>query len=440
MRPPQKINLDNTTLYLLLVACAFILSNGNISNAAFFILLIAGICSIQRRYFLLTDILIYFLFSLPIIAVFAGQMLRLEWSLKEFDAPSRIFAAIFIFKFVKFTKPSKKLCFNVLTIGSALGLILLLLFLDIDSTNFYRGRFATRTSAPNDLGGYSGLLLTMTVTGLLGLREKFKLIEICHKKSYKNIFIFLVCFAGLIAGAYILLGTQSRGPWLVAVFSLLITFLYWFFFQPKRAVKLLIFFALLFVTVLNTPWFKKLDDRIWSTVNEPIQWVMTNRENQEKTSGGARLSMLYASGELFSKAPFKGFGDFGYSPQAREPEFAQKYGSEVSHQLGGQGGPHNEIAARSLQSGIWGLIATVFLLVYPVYRFGRQTLQADDEDQRDLSFMGFVIFSYIFLLSFVLEPYSLKHTATFNALLLAVLLGATRIDSTAIAAPEKSNA
>ncbi|MEY4724183.1 MAG: hypothetical protein RL043_332, partial [Pseudomonadota bacterium] len=73
----------------------------------------------------------------------------------------------------------------------------------------------------------------------------------------------------------------------------------------------------------------------------------------------------------------------------------------------------------------WGLLATVFLLVYPVYRFGRQTLEAKDENQRHLSFMGFIIFTYIFLLSFVLEPYSLKHTATFNALLLAVLLGAT---------------
>jgi O-antigen ligase len=418
----------------LFVSASAVLWNGNVANGAYFLLLLTCIVlafrlpKIQQ-----SDGYTTFLFLAPLVAVLIGQSLRGQLNASEFDAPARLLGALFIYLCVSRAMLSLRKVFYTLAIGATLGLVLVTFFIDPKWTSFYGGRFATLKSAPNDLGGYSGLLLVIAVTGLLShLTDKWR-----RGPSLASILMLVGLVIGTIAGAYVLLGTQSRGPWLVVAVSILLLFAWHFLRHPKRTSLIASALIALLAAGTQTTWFQTHQERVWSTIGEPLNWL---KQGQRETSGGARLSMLPASIELFSKAPISGHGDFGYSPHARKPEFAQKYGGEVSNQLGGQGGPHNEIAARSLQSGIWGLIATVFLLVYPVYRFGRQTLQAEDEDQRDLSFMGFVIFSYIFLLSFVLEPYSLKHTATFNALLLAVMLGATRIDQAAIAAPEKSNA
>lgn len=404
-----------TALYsTVFLACAWVLSNGNVSNSAFILLLaVSAYCS--RETWKRVELIPFpLLFASPICAVAVGQALRLDLNLSEFDAPLRILLALIVFYTIRSWEPLKQKLMLTVSIGSAAGLILVILSLDPQWMSHYGGRFATTKSAPNDLGGYSGLLLIITVLGLLT--------PSLARRPLLRVGYLGLLLAGLTAGIYVLFGTQSRGPWLVTAIVLLMVLSWTLYRQPRNTLLLSLVLATGVGVWTQTQSFQTHKERIYSTLNEPLRWAT---KNEQATSGGARLSMLPASKELFLTEPLRGFGDFGYSPFARTPEFATKYGPEVANQLGGQGGPHNEIAARSLQSGIWGLLATVFLLVYPVYRFGRQTLEAKDENQRDLSFMGFIVFTYIFLLSFVLEPYSLKHTATFNALLLAVLLGAT---------------
>jgi O-antigen ligase len=404
------------TLYLPpLLGCAWVLANGDISNAAFLWLVIASVFLLRRECFRIENFWCIVLFSSPISAVAIGQLLRADLSLSEFDSPLRILLGSLVFLALSSIREiDKRKLARMLAVGSAFGLIFGLLSLNQEWTSFYGGRFATTKSAPNDLGGYSGLLLIVVMLGLFTTR-------MIQKPPLRYAYLASLV-AGAGAGAYLLLGTQSRGPWLVTAVVLTGMLGIYAHRRPYKAITLLIICGALVGSWTQTQHFQKYQDRFGSALGEPYRWLT---EGEKASSGGARLSMLPASVDLFLVEPLRGFGDFGYSPLARTPEFAGKYGAEVGNQLGGQGGPHNEIAARSLQSGIWGLIATVFLLVYPIYRFGRQTLKAEDEDQRDLSFMGLIIITYIFLLSFVLEPYSLKHTATFNALILAVLLGAT---------------
>lgn len=415
-------------LYIALVTSSmWILSSGTVSNSAFFLLVIVtGSFLLHRRdgsKVHCTD----FLFAAPFLAVLVGQLLRLDFNLSEYDSPSRLLLAYVIYRSVQQLNPSREKLLLAISTGAAMGLILVLVFLADD----WLPRFSTVKSAPNDLGGYTGLLLVTVLSVIFTTFSSYKPL-----KNWKlGLLVFWSVAVGF--GTYTLLGTLTRGAWISTGAVVLLIILVNFLRKPGRTMLPVVVIFLGGIIFQNTGWYEQHKDRVTSAYQEPIRWLSIN---PQVSSGGSRLFILEGAVALFWTSPLTGFGDFGYSPLARTQEFEMKFGKEASFLLGGQAGPHNEMAARSLQSGIWGLIATVFLLVYPVYRFGRQTLQAQDEDQRDLSFMGFVIFSYIFLLSFVLEPYSLKHTATFNALLLAVLLGATRTDRPAIAAPEKANA
>jgi O-antigen ligase len=398
-------------------SAAFVTTYGNLSNAAFFLFLIYATAALKKHACRKLDRTAVFLFLSPAVAVGIGQIIRGDLNASEYDAPIRLVAAFSIYLFAWPKKLDQQVLSHALAWGATVGLLVLAVSIDPKWTSFYEGRFATSNSAPNDLGGYAGLMLIVATVALLNNLTK----TVREKSTYDNFISVLTMFA-MCAGFYVLVGTQSRGPWLVVGSTVLIVFAYFLVRRMKTtAFALLLLFAVLAASI-QTEWVKTYRERAYSAISEPINWF---KLGQKETSGGIRLSMILASALLFSERPLSGYGDFGYSSKAREAEFSEKFGSGASLQLGGQGGPHNEIAARSLQSGIWGLLATVFLLVYPVYRFGRQTLEAKDENQRHLSFMGFIIFTYIFLLSFVLEPYSLKHTATFNALLLAVLLGAT---------------
>ena len=415
-------------LFCLASASAFVISNGHISNTAFFLLFIfswvCGFRSAKHSVSLTTAAL----FSAPILAVAIGQLLRWDLSFKEFDAPVRILAALAIYRLTTSCQAQRQQILTILASACGLGLILVTFFLDPQATAFYGGRLSTDKSAPNDLGGYTGFLLVIATLGLLTAHRV--------KDPALRFGYVVVLIAGVACGSYILLGTQSRGPWLVTALALLLVFCLAAYRQPRKTFTALVLVLATIGVWTQTTSFNGYKNRIYSTLGEPIRWITSN---EQETSGGTRLSMLPASKELFMADPLRGFGDFGYSRLARTPEFENKYGAGVSYQMGGEGGPHNEIAARSLQSGIWELIATIFLLLYPIYQFGRQTLEAKEDAQRDLSFMGFVIFSYIFLLSFVLEPYSLKHTATFNALLLAVLLGATATRPSVNESPETTS-
>jgi O-antigen ligase len=410
-----------------MIASTSVLWNGNISNAAFFILFIYASLTVKNCFTKTSKANLaplIFLFLSPLVAVFLGQLLRGELILREFDAPVRVAGAIAIYLLVRHQNLPKDFVRRAIFFGSALGLLTIAFFIDNENTLKFGKRFSTGKSAPNDLGGYTGLLILVVATYVATLFVKQ---WDCPRRTIRQKILYSV--VGLVSlgfGAYVLVGTQSRGPWL-CVSIILTAIIIWGVIQRPKAGS--IFLLSLITIILIGAQFGSSDlrhGRIGSMFSEPYNWV---NEKKQTTSGAIRLSIIPASIDLFTTRPWTGFGDFGYGALAKRPEFSEKHGRGVAKILGQGGGAHNEVLARSLQSGVWGLIAATFLLVYPVYRFGRQLIQSEDENQKFLSLMGLVIFAYIFLLSFVLEPYSLKHTATFNALLLAVLLGSTQPDS-----------
>lgn len=405
------------TLVLIFLTPALLLSVPHGGNAAFFLLFLASLWGLwinrptPRQDSSPGAHLTIALLIAPIIAVAMGQLLRGDLIIKEFDAPSRLLAATAIFLWLSRVQLSPAAIANALGLGAAAGLILLTQFLSERWMSHYGGRFSTEMSAPNDFGGYVGILMTLATTLLITTK---------WERSRANFGGRLLLLAGFAAGLWLILGSQSRGPWLATGVSLVFLLFLSLWIDQRRGLALILGAFLSIGLTLQLPQFSGLKDRLTSTIQEPIAWL---QDGQRDTSGGTRLSMIPASIELFQTQPLSGFGDFGYSPLARTEGFKQKFGNSTSDQLGGEGGPHNELAARSLQSGVWGLAATLLLLIAPVVLFAQRLLKdfrTNSSPSTSLMGLGFAI--NIFLLSFVLEPYSLKHTATFNALLLAVLL------------------
>jgi O-antigen ligase len=150
-----------------------------------------------------------------------------------------------------------------------------------------------------------------------------------------------------------------------------------------------------------------------------VKWSQSKEEN---SSAGERLSMIVASAKLISMAPWTGYGDFGYLKAGCGDEF--KSTPYYSRSLCAGSGPHNEVLARGLQSGIWGVLATLNLLLAPIVWFGFHLRRFwNSPDIYNPALLGLTFSINIALVCMFMEPYSIKFTATFNALVLAVLFG-----------------
>lgn len=364
----------------------------------------------------------YFIIAIlvfPILAVLIGQLMRGDLHSPEFDAPSRILASCAIFFLLRNLASGLTISPIVLIgLGASLGALTLPLALSSERMGV-GGRFSTDLSWPNDLGAYAGLL-TMITLHLITSRSDSKLPRVVRTLY----FLGLTC--SLIAGAWVLTGAQSRGPWIAAMLStgaiLAIRFAEPIAISRKKTmvggVALLLGVTLMIATTPN------LAQRIYSILQEPAAWAETRQEN---SSAGQRLSMMIASLKLISLAPSSGYGDFGYLEVACDEKFKAQYPEHYSSSLCAGSGPHNEILARGLQSGLWGGVATSLLLFGPILIFLQACRRSGrNPSQKETATLGLVIFLHLAIICMFMEAYSIKFTATFNALLLSVLFGELR--------------
>lgn len=365
----------------------------------------------------------YFIIAIlvfPILAVLIGQLMRGGLHSPEFDAPSRILASCAIFFLLRNLASGLTISPIVLIgLGASLGALTLPLALSSERLTVVGGRFSTDLSWPNDLGAYAGLL-TMITLHLITSRSDSKLPRVVRTLF----FLGLTC--SLIAGAWVLTGAQSRGPWMATMISIgaIVAIRFAEPIAISRTKTMVGGGALLLGVTLMIATTPNLAQRIDSILQEPAAWAETRQEN---SSAGQRLSMMIASLKLISLAPSSGYGDFGYLEVACDEKFKTQYPEHYSNSLCAGSGPHNEILARGLQSGLWGVIATSFLLFGPILIF-LQALRGSGESlsQRETAALGLVTSLHLAIICMFMEAYSIKFTATFNALLLSVLFGELR--------------
>ncbi len=334
----------------------------------------------------------------PFLAILFSQLLRSEININAYDGPLRFLLAALIFLYLKYKQIDFLKVFQYIAPISlliAVGAI----FYHPETSGYWNGRFATYFVDPLTFGTYA---LLIGFTSLFQINPQ-RIISPLNFLKY----------IGFASGLFLSLGSGSRGGW-ISIPVLLVLWLYLNRHYKKMIINIVI---LLVITVLlNVQLNNSLLHRVESIPQEIYNWL-SNSENKELGSGGIRLSMWKLSLALFLENSLYGYGDvINYIRLLNEPRFSSIVGPNALHSL--INGPHNEIFAQSLRSGIFGLIAGISLFFIPMGIFA-QRLRKNSQNMAAQVGLAFVL--GLFICSLSIEVFNLKYTTSFYALMLACL-------------------
>jgi hypothetical protein len=283
----------------------------------------------------------------------------------------------------------------------------------------FDGRLVTETSAPNDLGAFLGIALLLTSIFIIHRLAHVQISRVAVNSI--SIIAFIFSLWGL--GVWLFMQTGTRA----AIFSTLLTSLFMvtiaYLLRARRFVNVngvarvtSVVLFLIFVIIAT------VSIRSCQGQSSACRLEVMPRFSELGIGDRARLEAIPVAMSLVIQRPFSGFGDQGYQTQVRSNDFENLENRNGKWLLSTNAGPHNELLARSLQSGLWGTTATIILLFGPFALLFTKLLKSHPSTGTNIQvWMGLAFSLNIIFLSFFLEPYSLKHTSTFNSLMLAVL-------------------
>jgi O-antigen ligase len=335
--------------------------------------------------------LIVFALVATFLSIFIGQAVRERFLLDAYDGPSRLILAlpllISIYKLkIDFGK--------ILSFSLPLALLAILIYA-IFGNHSYGDRLTTHYLDPIFWGNFS---IIMGLICLASIEET----DSVALKLYK--------LSGLGLGVTMSIFSQSRAGWFAAVVLIVI----WLFIIRKRLTrKRLAFHSILTIAALITLYttVNTFELRIDTAVLEIINWI---NKTQTESSTGYRLTMWKMTAYFFSLSPWVGYGEYTALPIVGDT-YIQSFASAESIKIIQCCGPHNEIAAHILRSGLLGITSLLATYFIPVYIFVRSKAQQSKS-------MGIILCMGIFICGFGTEMLSLKISYTFYALLLTGLL------------------
>lgn len=136
-------------------------------------------------------------------------------------------------------------------------------------------------------------------------------------------------------------------------------------------------------------------------------------------SVGLRITFLRIAADLIAQHPWTGIGDIHRAAQGFSRAFG--YASPFATTMAFDSAFHNQVVTNAVRSGIWGMAATVVLLLVPLAVCSRRLLAPG---YRRNAAMGFAFFLTIVVSSLSTEVVDLKYMASFYAVMTAVLCGA----------------
>jgi O-antigen ligase len=333
------------------------------------------------------------------LAVLISQLLRHDFVVKPYDGPLRMLLAAPIFlllvkKKVNFVQVFQYIC--------PLSLLILVVLVHVHPIDKWPGRSSTYFVDPNTIGINTMLLAFQCLFSLDAL-------------SKDQIALRLLKYAGVLAGLYLEINSQTRGAWISEPAMLALwVIIYW---QTKSKKGLL---ASMLITVLAILGFYFFVDffqiRVNSIYYEISSWI---NKTHTDSSTGLRLSFWQMSWILFKQSPLYGYGDLGYQSQLLAPQFRSLF-SEQSITLMGRVGPHNEYLANMVRSGVFGFIAVSLQFFVPGLIFIRG-LKSPILDVKSVSAMGLSFVMGMMITSLSLEVLTLKYTNSFYGLMIAAL-------------------
>ena len=338
--------------------------------------------------------LIILCLSAIVLSLLLTQAIRGDISAASYDGPVRLLAAlpilIAIYKHrINFSK--------LLSLVIPLTLLSILIFANLDTHN-YEERLTNHYLDPIFWGNFSIILGFMSFASI---------------QSQDHLLLKVYKFSGFVLGISMSLMSQSRAGWLAAIIMALV----WIAFNGKELTfkKVTVGVFILIITLVTFYFFiDSFKIRIDTAITEVFQW-QTN--SQITTSTGIRLTMWKMTVHLFSLSPWVGYGEFSTLPVSNDSYILSFADAEsiIAIQCCG---PHNELAAQTLRSGVFGILALLATYMIPMYIFLRSKVSQP-------TLMGMMLCTGIFICGFATEMLGLKISYTFYAIFISGLIATT---------------
>jgi O-antigen ligase len=128
--------------------------------------------------------------------------------------------------------------------------------------------------------------------------------------------------------------------------------------------------------------------------------------------------------------PLQGSGDTQMNPLTPPPH-VHTYATKFASDFALSSGFHNEFVTNGVQSGLLAVLATASLFGVPIFIYWR-TLKVGKPIQKNAALAGLAFAITLFVSSLSTEVFGLKYTASFYAMMNAILCGAclnTKVES-----------
>lgn len=342
-----------------------------------------------------------------VVAVVLAQTFRGEYALNELDGPARMLAAVPVFLMLLARKINFVQVFQYVCPASLFIIAFAVFFFPVLRAD---ERIATYFVDPITLGNYALVLGFMSFFGINSLGKD-------------RAWLVLMKTGGLACAIAVSLWSQSRSGWLMIPVLLIM----WFIAERKRftlAQGIAVTTGTLGIVFSAYLALDFVQHRVQQAFGDVADWWS---EDQPDTSVGFRLTMWQLALILFFRNPLSGYGDQGYLPLL-ESDAELIAVASLAARTTMQTGPHNEILAGMLQSGIFGLVSKLLLFFVPMYVFARR-IRSSDQSVRSASLLGLCLVNGLFISGFFGEQvFYLKFLSSFYGLMIASLCATALAD------------